>query len=76
MASRYTRSQVKKEINNVFYLECGGFEHGVLPTKKDIVQNMLYLLRPDRAGKSKRTMEVELSVDSPLGVLYCLYNTC
>ena len=56
MSHRYTRSQVKKEINGVTYFECGGFQNGLLPTKAEVVQNMLYL-RPDRAGKSGRTKE-------------------
>ena len=51
MASASTRSQAKKTLGNVDYIEHADFPHGVLPTKKDIIENMLYLMRPKRAGQ-------------------------
>ena len=54
---RLTRSTTQRSINGTVYCESSGFSPGVLPTSKDIVQAMLYLLRPDRAGKNSRTVD-------------------
>ena len=53
----FTRSKVQKNINGTVYKENGGFSRGILPTQKEIVENMVYLLRSDRAGKVQRTVE-------------------
>uniref|UniRef100_A0A672YYA6 Uncharacterized protein n=1 Tax=Sphaeramia orbicularis TaxID=375764 RepID=A0A672YYA6_9TELE len=42
----FTRSHAKKTLGAVDYLQKPEFPHGMLPTGKDIIQNMLYLLRP------------------------------
>ena len=52
-----TRSKAKKTLGKVDYHERAEFPHGVLPTKKDIIQNMLYLLRPQRAGQAQRSKD-------------------
>ena len=54
---RLTRSTTQRNINGTVYCESSGFSPGVLPASKDIVQAMLYLLRPDRAGKNSRTVD-------------------
>lgn len=54
---RKTRSKTQKTINGTVYSESCGFSPGVLPASRDIVQGMIYLLRPDRAGKHARTVE-------------------
>ena len=33
------------------------FPSGKLPTRKDVIQNMLYLLRPKRAGQAQRSKD-------------------
>ena len=54
---RKTRSKTQKTVNGTVYSESSGFSPGVLPTYQDIIQGMIYLLRPDRAGKYGRTMD-------------------
>ena len=53
----FTRSQAKKTLGNVEYIEMADFPHGILPTRKDILRNMLYLLQPKRAGQVQRSKE-------------------
>ena len=55
--TKYTRSKTQNKLNEVVYSESSGFKPGILPTKKDVIQTMMYLLRPARAGKSQRTTE-------------------
>ena len=50
-----TRSKSKKTLGGVDYFEAPEFPSGKLPTKRDIIQNMLYLLRPRRAGQDQRS---------------------
>ena len=57
MASMETRSKAKKTLENCDYYESTEFPQGILPTRKDIIQFMLYLLRPKRAGKVQRSKE-------------------
>ena len=52
-----TRSKAKKTFGKVDYHKGAEFPHGVIPTKKDIIQNMLYLLRPQRAGQAQRSKD-------------------
>lgn len=54
---RETRSKAKKLILNSVYIEASDLPNGVLPTKKQVVECMLYLLRPSRAGKLQRTKD-------------------
>uniref|UniRef100_A0A673BW14 Uncharacterized protein n=1 Tax=Sphaeramia orbicularis TaxID=375764 RepID=A0A673BW14_9TELE len=51
----FTRSHAKKTLGAVDYLQKPEFPHGMLPTGKDIIQNMLYLLRPKQAGQAQRS---------------------
>ncbi|XP_034016356.1 uncharacterized protein LOC117501562 [Thalassophryne amazonica] len=53
----FTRSQAKKTLCGVDYIEKAEFPSGMLPTGKDIIQNMLYLLRPKRAGQAQRSRD-------------------
>ena len=53
---RKTRSKTQRNINGTIYIESSGFSPGVLPSQREIVESMLYLLRPDRAGKLGRTV--------------------
>lgn len=53
----FTRSKAKKTLGCVDYIESAEFPHGILPTAKHVVQNMLYLFRPKRAGKVQRSKD-------------------
>lgn len=57
MESLDTEVRARKTLGTVEYVESSGFAQGVLPTKKDVVQNMLYLLQPKRAGQAQRSKE-------------------
>ncbi|XP_061210488.1 uncharacterized protein LOC133212759 [Neopsephotus bourkii] len=57
MESLDTEVRVRKTLGTVEYVESSGFTQGILPTKKDVVQNMLYLLQPKRAGQAQRSKE-------------------
>ncbi|XP_027734135.1 uncharacterized protein LOC114054827 [Empidonax traillii] len=52
-----TEVRARKTLGTVEYVESSGFAQGVLPTRKDVVQNMLYLLQPKRAGQAQRSKE-------------------
>jgi len=52
-----TRSKTTRVLGNVTYTETESFSAGVLPTKKNVIEVMLYLLRLDRAGRSQLTVE-------------------
>ena len=54
---RKTRSKTQRTLIGTVYSESSGFSPGVLPTFKDIIQGMIYLVRPDRAGKHGRTVD-------------------
>lgn len=57
MESLDTGSKAKKTLGNVDYVESSEFSQGILPTNKDVIQNMLYLLQPKRAGQAQRSKE-------------------
>ncbi|XP_027559578.1 uncharacterized protein LOC113977553 [Neopelma chrysocephalum] len=57
MESLDTEVRARKTLGTVEYVESSGFAQGVLPTRKDVVQNMLYLLQPKRAGQAQRSKE-------------------
>ena len=50
-----TRSSSQKLLGEKTYVEQAGFPNGILPTNRDVVQNMMYLMRPGRAGQSQRS---------------------
>lgn len=52
-----TTTEAKKTLGTVDYVESSEFAQGILPTKKDVIQNMLYLLHPKRAGQAQRSKE-------------------
>ena len=52
---RETRSRTQKTLQTTVYLEASDLPNGVLPTKKQVIECMLYLLRPSRAGKLQRS---------------------
>ena len=54
---RITRSRATKTLGQANYKEEAEFTSGLLPTRKEILQNMLYLLRPSRAGQVQRSRE-------------------
>ena len=56
-AKRETRSSARKDLGDVVYIESDSLPIGVLPTRKDIIQSMMYLLRPQRAGQAQRTRD-------------------
>ena len=51
------RSSTFKQLGNTAYKETDGFQNGTLPTNKQIVENMIYLLRTNRAGQAQRSRE-------------------
>ena len=51
----YTWSQGRKTLGSIDYMEKGEFPQGKLPTCRDIVESMLYLLRPKRSGQAQRS---------------------
>ena len=53
---RNLRSKTTKVINNVTYTESSGLPPGVLPTKRDVAESMLYLTRSDIAGSQGRNL--------------------
>ncbi|KAM6122386.1 uncharacterized protein FYW35_004657 [Pterocles gutturalis] len=57
MESLDTEVRARKTLGTVEYVESSGFAQGILPTKKDVIQNMLYLLQPKRAGQAQRSKE-------------------
>ena len=56
MASRQTRTKTQKTICGTVYSESSALPPGVLPTKKNVVECLMYLMRKDRAGKQQRTV--------------------
>ena len=54
---RETRSSARKELGDAVYIESDSLPTGVLPTRKDIIQSMMFLLRPQRAGQAQRSRE-------------------
>ncbi|XP_006016034.1 uncharacterized protein LOC102388811 [Alligator sinensis] len=57
MESADAGAKTKKTLGAVDYVESSGFAQGALPTQKDVIQNMLYLLQPKRAGQAQRSKE-------------------
>ena len=51
-----TRSKCQKTLHDTVYTEQCELPTEKLPVQKDVVCCMLYLLRPDRAGKAMRTI--------------------
>ncbi|XP_076029110.1 uncharacterized protein LOC143017957 [Oratosquilla oratoria] len=54
MTSVDTRSYSRKTLCGVHYIERTELQHRMLPTGKDVIRNMLYLLRPKGAGQIQR----------------------
>ncbi|XP_043378294.1 uncharacterized protein LOC102946037 isoform X2 [Chelonia mydas] len=52
-----TGSKAKKTLGNIDYVESSEFSQGILPTNKDVIQNMLYLLQPKRVGQAQQSKE-------------------
>ena len=58
VSSPYTiRGKTQRRIGEEIYKELETLPFGVLPTKKDIIQCMLFLLRPENSGKTQRNAE-------------------
>ena len=55
--NKYLRSKSKKTLHNATYTESSGFPPGVLPTNTDVIESMIYLMRPDRAGEKQRNVD-------------------
>ena len=52
-----TRGKTQRRIGEEIYKESETLPLGVLPTKKDMIQCMLFLLRPENSGKTQRITE-------------------
>ncbi|XP_076058595.1 uncharacterized protein LOC143035612 [Oratosquilla oratoria] len=78
MASVDTTSHSGKTLCGVDYIERLELLHGMLPTGKDVIQIMLYLLRPKRAGQAQRSKDATAQLLAELvqeHLLFCkLYN--
>ena len=48
--ARSTRSMVLRDINGITYRPCEQLSIGVLPTKRNVLECMLYLMRPGAPG--------------------------
>lgn len=57
MAAKYTRTNTQKTLCGTVYSESFNLPLGVLPSKKNVVECMVYLMRKDRAGKQQRTVQ-------------------
>ena len=53
MAGVKTRSKTHKTLEDVEFVECSEFLQGKLPTRKNIIELMLYILRPGKNQVSK-----------------------
>ena len=51
-----TRAKTQKELVDVIYIEKDGLPNGKLPVGKTIIECMMYLLRPENAGKNYRSV--------------------
>ena len=49
-----TRGKTQRRIGEEIYKESETLPLGDLPTRKDIIQCMLFLLRPKNSGKTQR----------------------
>ena len=76
MACVETRSRGRKCLGGVDYFESADLSHGVLPTKKAIIDVMLYLLRPRCVGQSQwsRSDAAVMFASGALDFLYSLNN--
>ena len=52
-----TREKTQRRIEKEIYKESETLPLGVLPTKKDIIQCMLFLLTPENSEKTQKTTE-------------------
>ena len=52
-----TRSQVSSQLGGKVYRDADGLPNGILPSKQEIIECMMYLLRPTRAGSAARTRD-------------------
>ena len=52
-----TRSRSTKKLGSGSYIESNQLPIGVLPSKKQVVECMMYIMRQDRAGKSHMTVD-------------------
>ena len=58
VSSPYTkRGKTQRQIGEEIYKESKTLPFGVLSTKKDIIQCMLFFLRPENSEKTQRTTE-------------------
>ena len=61
-----TRSSARKDLGDNTYVETAGLPNGILPDRKCIIENMMYLLRPTRAGSTQRSKEDAASILSDI----------
>ena len=52
-----TQSRVAHKLGDTVYVERDGLPNGTLPSKKEVLECLFYLLRPDRAGAFQRSKE-------------------
>ena len=57
MATIHTRAKTQKTLSGTVYFENSALPPGLLPSKKNVIECMLYLMRKDRAGKEQRTVQ-------------------
>ncbi|XP_076065297.1 uncharacterized protein LOC143039305 [Oratosquilla oratoria] len=78
MASVDTRSHTKKILYGVDYIERAELPYWMIPTGKDVMQNMLYLLRPKRTGQAPYSKDAAAQLPAELVQehwLFCILYT-
>ena len=53
MYSRTLRQLCSKQLHNASFTEKDEFPNGKLPVEKDFIEVMIYMMRPDRAGRAQ-----------------------
>ena len=74
--THYTRNRSQKKILDEVYVERGGLPPGMLPLQKTIIENMIYLNRPDRAGADTRSAKESATFFSYVLIEHWTFCNC
>ena len=61
-----TRQKASKQLADATYTEKEFLPNGRLPTEKNVLEVMMFLLRPDRAGKQQLGVQEAAQTLSPI----------
>ena len=70
-----TKGKTQRRIREEIYKKSETLPLGVLLTKKDIIQCILFLLRPENSGKTRRTTEDACYIVASSLIENWLYST-